>query len=117
VFINEQKVPESLEWDDFDHDAIHLIAIDKGTNTIGCARILANGHIGRMAVLKGKRGKGVGKALLAKAISICKVNGYKQLRLSAQNHAVIFYEKFGFTICSDEYLDANIWHVDMQLII
>lgn len=115
VFIIEQHVPEVLEWDESDVIAVHLLALDRQHKPIGCTRLLANGSVGRMAVMKAWRGAGVGKALLEKAIVHCKRRNLKIIKLSAQAHAISFYEKAGFSVVSDAYLDANIWHVDMQL--
>lgn len=117
VFIMEQHVPAELEWDALDVKASHLLALDDTRQALGCARILDNGSIGRMAVLNHWRGVGVGKALLAQAIEHCKGRGLRISTLSAQTHAISFYEQVGFTVCSEPYLDANISHVDMQLII
>jgi len=114
VFIIEQHVPLSIEWDEHDADAIHLLALDASNNAIGCARILKKGRIGRMAVLKDWRGKGVGCALLKEALAVCKQLGMTQVALSSQTHAIKFYQQAGFTVMSDAYIDANIWHVDMQ---
>ncbi len=115
VFILEQHVPIALEWDELDADATHLLAFNQHAQAIACARLLDNGSIGRMAVLLEKRGAGVGAALLRTAINIGKQRNLKVVRLSAQAHAIAFYEKAGFVVVSDVYLDANIPHVDMQL--
>lgn len=114
VFIKEQKVPVALEWDKEDAHAIHWLAINQTNQPIGCAR-LVNHHIGRMAVLSAWRGKGVGQALLKAAVTQCKLAAYKQVALAAQTHAIAFYEQQGFSVVSEPYLDANIWHVDMVL--
>lgn len=115
VFIEEQQVPVELEWDGLDETAIHLLALDAEDKAIGCARILDNGIIGRMAVLKGRRGQGVGQALLNAAVESCRSRGCKNITLSAQTHAIPFYERAGFIVCSEEYMDAGIPHRDMQL--
>lgn len=116
VFIIEQSVPEYIEWDEYDDSAIHLLASDDAQQAIGCARILVErGRVGRMGVLQAWRGQGVGMALLQEAIAICKAHGLKQLQLSSQTHAIQFYEKAGFVVTSDAYIDANIWHKDMVL--
>ncbi len=117
VFIREQSVPESLEWDGLDADATHLIAIDNQNHALGCVRIVNQNNIGRMAVLQEKRGLGIGLSLLNAAVEHCRAQGQMLVKLSAQMHAVAFYEKSGFTVNSAPYLDANIWHVDMQLYI
>lgn len=115
VFIEEQRVPVELEWDGLDETAIHLLALDAEDKAIGCARILDNGIIGRMAVLKGWRGQGIGQALLNAAVESCRSRGWKNITLSAQTHAIPFYERAGFIVCSEEYMDAGIPHRDMQL--
>lgn len=113
VFIHEQHVPSSLEWDEHDATAQHLLAIHQGRE-IGCARVVDN-QIGRMAVLTSWRHHGVGKALLAAAIQAIKQQGFTHAKLSAQVHAIGFYQRAGFVITSSEYQDAGIAHVDMQL--
>ena len=115
VFINEQHVPEALEWDGLDADAVHLLAMTESGSAVGCARILADGRIGRMAVLEAWRGRGVGSALLAAAIAACRARGWSNITLSAQTHALDFYAGAGFVVCSGEYLDAGIPHRDMKL--
>jgi predicted GNAT family N-acyltransferase len=50
VFVVEQHVPESLEWDGIDAQCVHALALDAGGNVIGCGRLLPDGHVGRMAV-------------------------------------------------------------------
>jgi predicted GNAT family N-acyltransferase len=116
VFILEQSVPVALEWDEHDAAAIHLLALDNEGQALGCARILlASGTIGRMAVMPAWRDHGLGRALLTKAIVICQAHALDKISLSAQCHALAFYQKAGFVECSKPYLDANIWHVDMQL--
>ncbi|MFM9834943.1 MAG: GNAT family N-acetyltransferase [Methylophilaceae bacterium] len=114
VFIKEQHVPLHIEWDEHDQDAIHLLAFDHSGQAIACARILKIGRVGRMAVLREWRGKGLGLALLDEAIKICKSLGIQNVSISSQTHAIAFYQKAGFTVTSEAYIDANIWHVDMQ---
>jgi predicted GNAT family N-acyltransferase len=114
VFIDEQKVPAELEWDAADEVAIHLLA-RLNDQSAACARMLPDGHIGRMAVLPEWRRQGIGEALLLQAIQVCHELGVTHARLSAQTHAIGFYQQAGFEVCSEPYLDANILHVDMQL--
>jgi len=115
VFIKEQHVPVELEWDGLDASARHLLALSAAGEAIGCARLPGNGSIGRMAVLKPWRGLGVGAALLKKAVESYRQQGVAKITLSAQVHAIPFYEKAGFKVCSAPYLDAGILHVDMRL--
>lgn len=114
VFIIEQEVPVELEWDGLDAAAQHLLALNAAGEAIGCARLLADGSIGRMAVLKPWRGLGVGAVLLNAAIAYYQQQARPVITLSAQVHAIAFYEKFGFKVCSEAYMDAGILHKDMQ---
>jgi predicted GNAT family N-acyltransferase len=114
VFIEEQAVTPEFEWDDIDATAVHLLAT-LDNEPIACLRIIEYEKIGRMAVLKSYRGRGLGAALLLEAVAICKKQGSKSVYLSAQTHAIEFYRKAGFKQISDEYCDVDIPHVDMQL--
>ena len=114
VFIEEQLVAPDFEWDEVDQTAVHLLAsLDK--QPIACLRIIDYHKIGRMAVLKDWRRKGLGSALLIEAVKICKAHGSKSVHLSAQTHAIHFYRQAGFKITSEVYQDLHIPHVDMQL--
>ena len=112
VFVAEQAVPPELEWDAEDAEAVHFLALE-GDYPVGTARLLADGHIGRVSVLKDWRGLNVGVALIQAVIEEAEQRGLKQQMLSAQVHATAFYEKLGFAIVSGEYLEAGIPHVDM----
>jgi len=114
VFIDEQGVPEALEWDEHDVPALHLLATADDGAAIGCARLLPDGHLGRMAVLPAWRGRGVGRALLAAALSAAQARGTITLRLSAQTHAAGFYARAGFVAVGAGYEEAGIPHVAMQ---
>ena len=114
VFIHEQLVTPEFEWDDIDSSAVHLLALHDN-KPIGCLRIIHHQKIGRMAVLKPWRGKGVGNMLLKQAIEVCRQHGSTQIVLSAQTHAMHFYQQAGFQITSGEYTDVQIPHVDMCL--
>ncbi|EKN45139.1 MULTISPECIES: GNAT family N-acetyltransferase [Pseudomonas] len=112
VFIAEQSVPPELEWDSEDMDAVHFLA-SEGDYPIGTARLLQDGEIGRLSVLKDWRGLKVGEALLTAAINEAEKRGLKEQKLSAQVQAIAFYERFGFTVVSDEFLEAGLPHVNM----
>ena len=115
VFIEEQGVPETMEWDEHDAVSDHWLALAEDGTPIGCARLLPDGHIGRMAVLPAWRGRGIGQALLEAVISAARAHGFSTLRLSAQTHAAAFYARAGFVAEGDEYAEAGIPHVAMRL--
>ena len=113
VFIKEQQVPESLEWDEDDQECIHILVLDQ-QQPIACGRIKNNGHIGRMAVLKNYRRQGIGRLILDSLLKKAHQNNCHQIYLNAQTSACLFYQKQGFKIIGDEFLDANIPHYKMQ---
>jgi|SRR5262245_57736311 len=115
VFIDEQKVPLDLEWDEWDEASDHAIAFDSASNPIGTARLLPDGRIGRMAVLKGWRGKGVGAALLDAMLSCARGRRMARALLHAQVQAAGFYRRFGFSERGAVFLEAGIPHVEMIL--
>lgn len=115
VFVDEQKVPTEIELDDWDALSLHALALDAQGRVLGTGRLLPDGHIGRMAVLRSARGQGVGTALLRALLQAARARGDREVVLSAQTHAMPFYEKAGFIAEGDEYDDAGIPHRQMRL--
>ncbi len=115
VFIVEQQVPEHEEWDDRDALCRHVIALADGGVAIGTGRLLPDGTIGRMAVLKPWRGRGVGRLLLTMLIAMAREAGFVETRLHAQTHALAFYRKQGYTAVGAEFMEAGILHLEMRL--
>ncbi len=112
VFIAEQSVPPELEWDADDADAVHFLAFE-GDFPIGTARLLPDGEIGRVSVLKDWRGLKVGDTLMQAVIGEAEKRGLTRQMLSAQVQATAFYERLGFSLVSEEFLEVGIPHVDM----
>lgn len=115
VFVEEQGVPVEEEIDELDPSALHWIAYGPKNVAMATARMLPDGQIGRMAVLKEYRQRGVGSSLMRNMIRYAIREGMEQLFLSAQVHAVPFYEGFGFIAEGDSYMDAGIPHRAMIL--
>ena len=114
VFVEEQSVPIELEIDENDANCVHALAFEDET-AVGTGRLLPDGHIGRMAVMKAWRGRGVGAALLYKLIEAARARGDREVMLSAQVHALGFYRAHGFSPEGDVYQDAGIAHQAMRL--
>ena len=115
VFVIEQNVPIELEWDEGDEVSIHAIAYDEESQPVATGRLLPDGHIGRMAVIKPLRGCGLGREVLQALLQQARDEGHKDLLLHAQTHALSFYEKQGFIAEGEEFLEADIPHRLMRL--
>lgn len=115
VFVEEQSVPEELEWDGIDERCLHVLAATGAGEAIGTGRLLPDGHIGRMAVVPQWRRRGVGGMLLAELLAAAREQQHQAVELSAQIHAIGFYRRFGFEVVSGEYMDAGIPHRAMRL--
>lgn len=116
VFIEEQSVPEEIELDADDARAIHALALEDG-RPVACGRMVAHGDyvkIGRMAVLRERRGTGVGRALLEFLIAQARRGGFRRAVLDAQLHAEGFYRKQGFTPVGEVFEEAGILHRRME---
>ena len=113
VFVEEQGVPREIELDEMDAACIHAIAyLDE--KAVGTGRLLPDGHIGRMAVLKKWRGHGIGSRILNALVEQARRRGGREVALSAQVHAVPFYRAHGFVEEGGEYLEAGIRHQAMR---
>jgi len=119
VFINEQQVPEELEWDEFDQGALHAI-VKKEQEVIGTARLIIDGQeakIGRMAIKKDFRGQGIGQEMLEALVTKSLELHVTLIKLHAQVHAVSFYAKLGFEAHGEIFSEAGIDHVNMQKVL
>ncbi|WP_111860308.1 GNAT family N-acetyltransferase [Acinetobacter sp. CFCC 10889] len=114
VFIQEQNIAEHDEWDAEDAKSLHFVMYDQN-RAIATARLLENNSIGRVAVLKNYRGQGIGQQLMQQIIAVAATEQRDFLKLSAQVHAIGFYENLGFSVEGESYLDCGIPHVDMQM--
>ena len=114
VFVREQRVPAEIELDEMDARCIHAVAFLEEL-PVGTGRLLPGGHIGRMAVLKSHRNRGVGAAMLKRLIAAARERGDREVALSAQVHAVPFYRAHGFVEEGAEYEEAGIAHQAMRL--
>ena len=125
VFVKEQNVPIELELDekDYSENTVH-IGYFNDDKLIGVARLIDMDkdviHIGRVAIDKDYRGKGIGRKLIVGCETTAK-NILKRkivIELSAQIQAEKFYESLGYNRVNDKiYLDAGIEHVDMRKVI
>jgi len=115
VFVREQQVPEALEWDGRDGSAVHLIAESEDGATIGTARLLPSGQIGRMAVVPDWRKRGVGTHLLAELLRIADDEDSPTPFLNAQTMVTRFYVALGFEPVGDGFEEAGIPHQRMEL--
>ena len=112
VFVDEQNVPEELEIDGLDGEAKHVLTFVDGL-PIGTGRILSDGHIGRVAVLKNYRGLGIGKSIMKELIKCAQDLSLEKVWLSSQWHAHSFYLDLGFVCVGEIYKEAGINHIKM----
>ena len=121
VFIEEQHVPEALEIDDHDGSpaqvtsVLHVIGRLAG-RPIATGRLLLDAaageraHLGRVAVLPGYRGHGYGARIMAFLHALARERGFSGIALAAQLQALGFYERLGYRVSGDVFLDAGIEH-------
>jgi ElaA protein len=118
IFVIEQKIVY-LDMDDIDYDSLHCFIKD-GNSVIACLRAYycnkekTKVKIGR--VLTTSHGKGIGKLLMENSIGAIRQHyGCDKIYINSQKHAVGFYQKSGFKVTSDEFIEAGIPHISMEL--
>ncbi|MFF9565983.1 GNAT family N-acetyltransferase [Streptomyces sp. NPDC014685] len=127
VFVVEQEVPEEIEYDVHDTDAVHVIALAADGTALGTGRLLhgaaavgrtggdaAVGSLGRLAVIGAARGLGVGAALVRAIEDAARGLGLTAVDLHAQTHALGFYERLGYVAYGPEFPDAGMPHRAMR---
>ncbi|MBC9731252.1 GNAT family N-acetyltransferase [Streptomyces sp. TRM68367] len=121
VFVGEQGVPEELEYDTYDADAVHVLAVREDGVPLGTGRLLRDGPsvgvLGRLAVTPKARGLGVGAVLVRAIEDAARARGLGAMELHAQTHAVGFYERLGYEAYGSEYLEAGIPHRGMRRVL
>jgi predicted GNAT family N-acyltransferase len=113
VFVKEQGVPAELEQDDQDPVCRHALLLLDG-RPVATGRLEADGHIGRIAVVRPMRGKGLGSRVVAFLEDLARARGLRRVYLGAQVPAIPFYEKLGYRCYGAEFLDAGIVHRHME---
>jgi predicted GNAT family N-acyltransferase len=117
VFCREQGVPEELERDEHDATAIHLVAVTGDGRVVGTCRLVADGprvRLGRMAVARSHRGRGIGASLLELAHREARAAGAREVELHAQLTARDFYAAAGYVAEGDRFEEAGLLHVLMR---
>jgi predicted GNAT family N-acyltransferase len=120
VFVGEQHVPAEEEIDEHDRsdaDARHALVRD-GAVPVAAGRYFRIGttaQVGRMAVLAAYRGRGIGRLVLDALVDDARARGFARVALNAQDHAVAFYAKAGFTPFGETLVECDILHQPMEL--
>jgi len=118
VFIDEQGVSEEIEMDGLEEEAIHVLLLEDG-QPAACARIMVNGQagkIGRVAVLREYRRKGLGTTIMSECARVLRARpGITEARLGAQTYVIPFYEALGYAVDGPEYVEADIPHRPMVM--
>ncbi|WP_316753750.1 GNAT family N-acetyltransferase [Streptomyces herbicida] len=127
VFVVEQRVPQDIEYDEYDAVAVHVLAVREDGLPLGTGRLLSGeaaasktgadpavGSLGRLAVARKARGLGVGVALVRAIEEAARTRGLTAMDLHAQTHALGFYERLGYEAYGPEYPEAGIPHRAMR---
>ena len=117
VFVEEQKIPVEMEWDEADASCLHAVAFNRFGQPLATGRLLEHvpgvAKIGRMAVARSMRGSGVGREVLEALMRKGRELGYVEVLLHAQLSAMGFYLRAGFSQRGDTFDEAGIGHVEM----
>jgi len=121
VFVQEQRIPQELEWDDADATALHAVAYNRLGQAIATGRLLqlAPGvaKVGRMAVHQALRGCGIGQQVLHALLDAARVRGDREVVLHAQRSAEVFYREAGFSARGEIFDEAGIAHIEMARVL
>jgi YbgC/YbaW family acyl-CoA thioester hydrolase len=117
VFIEEQRIPADMEWDEADRTAVHAVAYNRLGQPVATGRLLQPkpgvGKVGRMAVHKVLRGSGVGRQVLEALMAVAAARGDTEAVLHAQRSAEGFYLGLGFEPRGEAFEEAGIAHIEM----
>ena len=114
VFVEEQRTPKALEFDAEDLAAMHILALNSAGVALGCARLLENGLMSRVAVLAEARGKGIAEQLVNALIEAALSQSLTKVFLHAPHEARAFYKKLEFIPTGASFMVAGIKHLTME---
>jgi predicted GNAT family N-acyltransferase len=114
VFVHEHGLPRDQERDALDPLSVHVLARDAEGRPIGAGRLTPERMIGRMAVLPGWRGRGVGAALLDALLQQGRQRGWREVALAAHADAMPFYLRHGFAPIGEPLSMAGIAQQTMR---
>jgi YbgC/YbaW family acyl-CoA thioester hydrolase len=121
VFVQEQRIPMDMEWDEADHHAIHAVAYNRMGQPLATGRLLVHapgvGRIGRMAVSRVQRGTGLGAQVLEALSAAARARGDRELVLHAQRSAEPFYQRQGYRPRGEPFDEVGIPHIEMAHIL
>lgn len=119
VFVEEQEIPQELEWDEHDAKALHALVLNKLGQPVATGRLLQPqpklAQIGRMAVSKALRGGNLGRMVIEALVDAARQRGDHQVILHAQCSAEGFYRRLGFKAHGEVFQDAGIDHIEMTM--
>ena len=113
VFSDEQGISEALDFDGRDHECVQVLARLGDGEAVGTARMLPDGHVGRIAVHARWRGQGVGTRLVECLTEVARERGFTEIYLHSQAQAASFYTRLGYETRGDTFMEAGIEHVLM----
>lgn len=113
VFSDEQGIDQALDFDGRDRECVQVLARLGDGRVVGTARMLPDGHVGRIAVLEGWRGRGVGTRLVECLTRVARARGFDEIYLHSQSQAAGFYARLGYETRGEPFTEAGIEHVMM----
>lgn len=117
VFVDEQKIPLEGEFDAEDPLSTHILVLDENRDAVGTGRLEPSGRLGRVAVVRRHRRRGIGRMIVAALLDLAAAKGLEQVVLHSQMHAVPLYAEFGFEARGAPFEEAGIPHIRMELVL
>jgi len=112
VFLEEQQVPYSIEMDEHEYSALHILG-EIESEPIASGRLRFSGEwakLERIAVRKQYRKKGHGHQLVEYMLQVARQHGFRKYKMNAQVQLRDYYAKHGFIVQGDKFKEANIDH-------
>lgn len=108
VFVIEQRFDKEVICDMYDHDCCHILVSTEDGEFVGCGRLVADGRVGKIAVLINHRGNGIGTNILSSLINIAKNRHIENLVLNAEKELTPFYDQQEFHADGPVYMKSGV---------
>lgn len=105
---------------DNEKDDLLIAAFDED-EMLGCCILTKEDEqtlrLRQMAVKNNLQGKGIGAAIILFGENLARDKGYKKITMHARNTAIGFYEKFGYKVTGEEFVEVKLLHHSMQKVL
>jgi predicted GNAT family N-acyltransferase len=101
----------------FEEESLHLVAVDEG-KVVGCVLFhpesASSGRLLQMAIATAQQARGLGRQMVLTLEAELRTRGIREVHLHAREDVVRFYERLGYAVFGEPFIEVSIPHRHMR---